>query len=308
MKDLKSNQPMRIERKLSFLIEFNAEAEVPPKAADSGSGKIEISVNGKPKYRIEYSLANEGVFANLTKNVEAIEEELGVIIQTTIGFFGHRTFLRTVEMNDNQESNIKSLSVARHVPKLIDPVAAENAPLSPMGIEEVIIRGAAASPKMKQYVELLLELNALSTVADFSRFKEGYDLILPRVKAAKKAAMAYLSSQDKDWAKKIFAEFPEYLYYAPDLIVRLTAEAGLVPEKLRLAIDETGADLFRPSHIALELVARVGGASVYQYSVKHLEEIKAGRLPRSGKTRKRKHKESITRGEAITLISQLLNG
>lgn len=308
MSERKTQKAERIEKKLAFLIEFNVEAEGPQKPSNTGKGKIEIAVNGKPRYRVNYSLDSKALFDNLRMKIDGIAEEFEAIVKTTTAVIGHRVLMKTVELNERQEPIIESIEHEQFVPRLIDPNGYDNPKLSKTSFYELAERLEAVAPKMRQYVGLLLELCALNTIPDFSRFKEAYDLVLPRVRAAKKAAKSYIRNGDINWARKIYDEFPEYFYFAPDLIVRLPEDQKLIPEKLRLAIEATGANLFQPSHIALELVARVCASGVYQYSVKRLEEIRAGKLSRSGKARKRVHKDSITREEAITLISPILNG
>lgn len=304
----RKTRPERIEKKLVFLIEFSAEADSPQKPGDISKGKIEISVNEKARYRINYSLDSDAAVENLRRKIDAIAEEFEVIIKTTTAVIGHRIVVKTIELNEKREPIIESIEDERHVPQLIEPNAYDNPQLSKNSFYSLAKRLEAAAPKMKQYADLLIELRALSTIPDFSHFKEAYDLILPRVRAAKKAAKSYVYNREKNWARKIYDEFPEYQFSAEDLIVRLPEDQSLIPEKIRLAIESTGADMFRASHIALELIARVSAGGVYQYSVKRLEEIKAGKLSETTKTRKRIHENSITRGEAITLISHLLNG
>jgi len=302
----RTTRPERIKKKLAFLIEFSAEADSPQKSGDVSKGKIEISVNEKTRYRINYSLDSDAVIENLRSKIDKIAEEFGVIVKTTTAIIGHRTVMKTIELNEKQEPIIESIEDEDHVPLLIEPNVFDNPRLSKTSFYELAARLEAAAPKMKEYTDLLLELRALNTIPDFSRFKEAYDLVLPRVRAAKKAAKSYIRIRDQSWARRVYNEFPEYRYAAPDLIVRLSEDQKLIPEKLQLAIEATGADLFRPSHIALELVARVCASGVYQYSIKRLEEIKAGKL--SAKTRKRTHENSITREEVIILVSHLLNG
>lgn len=289
-----------IEPQLNYRVEFKTLVAMSQNQSDDGTGSFEILVNDRPRYKIDYSIEDRTALEDLQNAIAGAMEEISVIVKTTIGVIGHRVLAKTLRVNKQGLPNIKAIERELHIPKLINPSADDNPVVSNLPLDaELLNRLDAAVPRMKQYTELLLELYSLTTTLDFTGFKKGFDLILPRVEEAKKKALIYHEEGDKGWAKKILQEFPEYSHGAYDLIFRLIDNPNLIPEKLLLAIDSTGATFASSSHIALELIARVCGSNPYQYSVKHLEAIKTGKRPKSGKTRKRKHADTITRSEAI---------
>jgi len=297
-----------VDEQLVYQIEFKAQAAMPQHQSGGGVGSFEILINGMMRYKISYSIDNKTALEDFQRTIAATMEEISVIVKTTMGTVGHRVLAKTLRVNEQGLPNVVAIERELHIPKLIDPTADDNPVITKSSLDaELIKRLKAAAPRMKEYAELLLELYALTTTLDFTAFKDGFDLILPRVEEAKERALIYYEEGDKGWPQRILQEFPEYRYSAYDLIFRLIDIPNLIPEKILLAIDATGATFSSSSHIALELIARVCGSNPYQYTIKHLEAVKAGKHPRSGKTRRRKHVDSITRSELITLTSELLS-
>jgi hypothetical protein len=298
-----------VDEQLNYKIEFKAKAAMPQNQSGGGIGSFEILINGKMRYKISYSIDNKTALEDFQKTIATTMEEISVIVKTTMGTVGHRVLVKTLRVNEQGLPNIEAIERELHVPKLINPSADDYPLIMKSHLDtEMLKRLKAAAPRMKEYAELLLELYALTTTLDFTEFKNGFDLILPRVEEAKKKALIYYEEGDQGWPQRILQEFPEYRYGgAYDLVFRLIDNPSLIHEKILLAIDATGATFSSSSHITLELIARVCGSNPYQYTIKHLEAVKAGKHPRSGKTRKRKHVDSITRSELITLTSELLS-
>ncbi len=263
---MKNHDSKTISKKLRFVIEFEASAEAAKKDVP-GNGKVEIIVNDKTRYRIDYDLINNKDFDFLRAFAErAFEDEIPTIMKLIVGVIAHRAMMGSCISGEDGEVLIQSIQHEYHVPKIIDPHFEDTPRLQKSPFSSLLPKLVAAAPKMKQFTDLMMELYALNTYVDFSEFKSVYDLLLPRVKQAKKRATAIAQQKEKDWHKKIYDEFPEYLLYAPDLILRLAGKRDLVPERIREAVEATGAEIFRPSLIALELIARVSGAVPYQYS------------------------------------------
>lgn len=111
---------------------------------------------------------------------------------------------------------------------------------------------------------------------DFTELAEHYNRLLPVWKDAKSIYKQNIGR--KAWRDLIRAEY-EDTEFPDDLLSRLTGNLKDLPEEIRAKLRAKGGITKKdgastPSSIALEHAARLCGAEPYQYSVRHLYNIK----------------------------------
>jgi hypothetical protein len=104
----------------------------------------------------------------------------------------------------------------------------------------------------------------------FEQLGEHYDKVLPVWKDAK---LIYKQNSNRPtWQNLIRAAYPD-MEFDDDLIARLSGRLNDLPSEVQAKLSEKGGDS-KPSSIALEHAARLCGAHPYQYSLRHLYNIK----------------------------------
>lgn len=105
---------------------------------------------------------------------------------------------------------------------------------------------------------------------DFTELAEHYDRLLLVWKDAK---VIYKQNSGRSmWRDLIRAAHPE-IEFDDDLIARVSGKLNDLPPEVQEKLSEKGGDS-RPSSIALEHAARLCRAAPYQYSLRHLYNIK----------------------------------
>jgi hypothetical protein len=105
---------------------------------------------------------------------------------------------------------------------------------------------------------------------NFSELGEHYKKLLQVWKDAK---LIYKQNSNRaTWREIIRAAYPE-VKFDDDLISRLSGKLNDLSEEIQAKLSEKGGDS-KPSSIALEHAARMCGARPYQYSLRHLYNIK----------------------------------
>lgn len=105
---------------------------------------------------------------------------------------------------------------------------------------------------------------------NFNDLGEHYKKLLPVWKDAK--TIYKQNSNRVTWQDIVRAAHPE-VKFDDDLISRLSGKLNDLPEEIQAKLSEKGGDS-KPSSIALEHAARMCGARPYQYSLRHLYNIK----------------------------------
>jgi hypothetical protein len=112
----------------------------------------------------------------------------------------------------------------------------------------------------------------------FSEFGEHYDSMYPIWKDAKRI---YKQNKDRPrWRELVHAAYPEE-ELDDDLIARLSGRLNDLSEDVQVKLSEKGGNS-TPASIALEHAARLCGAQPYQYSHRHLYNIKRAYNVKSG--------------------------
>ncbi len=126
--------------------------------------------------------------------------------------------------------------------------------------------------------EALRRRTLMQDVADYLGLKkfslsdlgEHYKKMLPVWKDAK---IIYKQNSSRvTWRNIVRAAYPE-VKFDDDLISRLSGRLNDLPQEIQAKLSDKGGDS-KPSSIALEHAARLCGAQPYQYSLRHLYNIK----------------------------------
>jgi hypothetical protein len=107
-------------------------------------------------------------------------------------------------------------------------------------------------------------------VPDFQDFAAYYEKTLPVWRDAK--LIYKQNSRRATWRDLIRAAYPD-MKLDDDLIERLSGRLNDLPQDVQEKLSEKGGDS-KPSSIALEHAARLCGAAPYQYSLRHLYNLK----------------------------------
>lgn len=105
---------------------------------------------------------------------------------------------------------------------------------------------------------------------DFTELAKHYERLLPVWKDAK---VIYRQNNGRPmWRDLIRAAHPD-IEFDDDLLARLTGRLNDLSQDVQEKVSEKGGDS-RPSSIALEHAARLCGAAPYQYSLRHLYNVR----------------------------------
>lgn len=115
-----------------------------------------------------------------------------------------------------------------------------------------------------------VEANLGKKKVSFSNLGEYYKKLLQVWKDAK--TIYKQNSNRATWRDIVRAAHPE-INFEDDLISRLSSKLNDLPEEIQAKLSDKGGDS-KPSSIALEHAARMCGARPYQYSLRHLYNIK----------------------------------
>lgn len=122
------------------------------------------------------------------------------------------------------------------------------------------------------------DIEAYSDLPDFVKLGRHYSDLLPVWQDAK--TIYKQNSNRATWRDLVRAAYPD-IKFDDDLVSRLSGKLNDLTENVQAKLSEKGGTS-KPSSIALEHAARLCGAQPYQYSLRHLYNIKngLGRKPR----------------------------